>query len=126
MIFSYEMDEPSSSVALDLPKSTDLTLCAPVEPMLSGSRKTTDLTLFEDDAALAEERFVAKQDLGRVIDERLGELGAIDGQVRLGGDDGNTAGVVELAERLRRLVARRAATDDEDAGLLGGSGLGRF
>lgn len=61
---------------------------------VDGGHRRTELQL--DAKVVGEHLGRAPLDLGRVVDEALGQLGAVDGRVRLGRDDGDVAGVVAL------------------------------
>ena len=68
---------------------------------------------------LVVERLAAQQELARVRDERLADLGAVGRQMRLLRDDTDRAREALLAQRLNGVSGTGTAADDEDVGVLG-------
>lgn len=68
---------------------------------------------------------VAERDLGNICDEGLAELGPVNREVSLAGDDCDRAGVSVLAEAVDGAESAGAAADNDDSGRVGGgAGVG--
>ena len=76
------------------------------------------------DAELVVERQIPQRDLGRVRDERLGELGAVDREVGFGREDLDRPCVPRLAKTFDGVSGTGSSANDEDA-WGGGRGEGR-
>jgi len=63
--------------------------------------------------------FGSPSELGRISDQRFGQLGSVDGDVILLGDQGDLAFESVFPQRLDRMQTSRSTTDNDDLLILG-------